>query len=297
MKIFIFFAAFWLQQYAFSTDVLPQKISREDGSEIWYYHNDVPDNNETLFVIVQGGSCISVPHQQNRMALFKDLKFKADTLWVEKYGLTNEDRGDQCPSEFIENNSPLQRVDDYLAVFDLLKDQYQRIIVLGAREGAAIMSLLLADESVPISAAIAINTGGGSYANDMVWQIEKVRPMDDLEIDHPVISKFLEQGKSGKIADDVGLLDHNYRWWYEMLNTNMYKTLKNSHKPLLIIQGLADRQLSTDNLNTPYYCLINKENVTVYYYEDLNHELADSFEQPDIPCVVKDVQYWLEHLG
>lgn len=294
MKKLILLIVICLYQYVVATEVEPKKILRQDGSEILYYHHITADNHRTLFVIVQGSSCISVPQQYDRMSLFEDLQFQADTLWVEKYGLTYEDRDSNCPIEYIENNSPLQRVDDYLAVFAQVANRYDRIIVLGAREGAAIMSLLLADERLPISAAIAINMGGGSYANDLVWQIETA---DDLEHNDSVISAFLEQGKNGEISENVGFLDHNYRWWYEMLNTNMYNILKNSQKPLLIIQGLADRHLSSDMYSSSYYCLIRKENVTVYYYENLNHELATSFDQPDVPKVIKDVQYWLKHLS
>lgn len=231
MKIFMLVAMFWLPQCVLGEDI-SQHISRKDGTDVIYYHHVVVDNNGTLFVIIQGGSCISVPHQLERMSLFEDLDFKADTLWVEKYGLTNEDRSSTCPQIYIENNTPLQRVDDYITVFNQLSGQYQRIIILGAREGAAILSLLLADENMPISAAIAVNTGAGSYANDMVWQIEQVKALEDLALEHPVISKFLEQGKNGEISDDVRFLEHNYRWWYEMLNTNMYSTLKSSENEL-----------------------------------------------------------------
>lgn len=297
MKRFIIFNIFWLLQCSFGANFLPKTIPRTDGTEVIYYHDVGIGNNDTLFVIVQGGSCISVPQQSDRMSLFEDLNFKADTLWVEKYGLTNEGRSSRCPQAYIENNTPLQRVDDYVLVLNHIAGQYKRITVLGAREGAAILSILLADDRVPISEAIAVNTGAGSYANDMIWQIEKVRVLDDLALEHPVISKFLEQGKNGEISEDARFLDHNYRWWYEMLNGNMYNTLKNSHKPLLIIEGLADRHLTYDNKNTPYYCLIHKDNVTVYYYEDLTHELANSFDGPEIPNIVRDVKYWLEHLN
>ncbi|GAA5094495.1 hypothetical protein [Wohlfahrtiimonas larvae] len=297
MKIFMSCALILLLQYVVATEIEPMKIARDDGSDILYYYHQEDDNNDTLFVIIQGSACISVPYQYGRMSLFADLNFKADTLWVEKYGLINEGRDAECPSTFIENNSPLQRVDDYVTVFRQLSGRYKHIILLGVREGAAIMSLLLANENLPISAAIAINTGAGSYANDMVWRIETAESLDDLVLEHPVISKFLEQGQNGEITNDIGFLDHNYHWWYEMLNTNMYNTLKNSHKPLLIIQGLADRYMSSDIYISSYYCLISKENVTVYYYKNLNHELADSFDQPDIPKVLTDIQSWLNHLN
>lgn len=279
---------------AWATDIDVDSVPRKDGSNIIYYHHVMEDNYNTLLVIIQGGACIAVPKQRERMKLFEDLDYKADVLWVEKYGLTNEGYDSTCPMAYIENNSPLQRASDYVTVFEHLSGKYQKIIVLGAREGAAVLSLLVADEKVPINAAIAINSGGGSYPNDMLWQIETIDHSTADETDHPVISRFLQQAKSGDLPKDVSFHDHGYRWWYEMLNTNMYQTLKNSEKPLLLIQGLADRQLLIENQEDAYYKLIHRKNVTVYYYEQLNHELANSFDQPDVPNVVKDVQAWLK---
>lgn len=81
-----------------------------------------------------------------------------------------------------------------------------------------------------------------------------------------------------------------------MLNTNMYETLKKSQKPLLIVQGLADREILLDDSDTMYERLTNKKNVTVYYYETLTHEYAANFHLPDIDHAIKDVRYWLEQL-
>ncbi|MGL4673361.1 MAG: hypothetical protein ACRCXK_00735, partial [Wohlfahrtiimonas sp.] len=60
--------------------------------------------------------------------------------------------------------------------------------------------------------------------------------------------------------------------------------------------GLADREIALDNSQTMYDCLTNKENVTVYYYENLNHELSENFRLPDIDDAVFDVHYWLDQL-
>lgn len=276
-------------------EAVVQFVPREDYSNIRYYHNIQNKESDILLLVIQGGACISVSHQVNTRQLLEKLTIDADILWVEKYGLTNESAESVCPQEYIENNSPLHRLDDYLQVLNNLMHSYQKIIVIGSQEGAAIASLLLADENIPITAGIVVNSGGGSYANDAIWQIEK-RPTEVMDNDHPVISRFLEQAKQGDLPQNINFQNHGYRWWYEMLNTNMYETLKQSTKPLLIVQGLADREISSDGSHAMYECLTNKENVTVYYYENLNHELSENFSLPDIDDAVFDVQYWLDQL-
>lgn len=274
-------------------ETVVNSVLRDDNSQIYYYHQIKDNSHQTLLLVVQSGACVSVFHQLDTRLLLEKLAFHSDILWVEKYGLTNESMTSECPRAYIENNSPLQRVDDYIKVLKKFTDQYQRIIVVGAQEGAAVASLLLADENLPITAGIIINSGGGSYANNEIWQIEKF-PIDVMDNDHPVISKFLEQDNNDDLSFSFN--NHGYRWWYEMLNTNMYETLKKSQKPLLIIQGLADREVSNDGSQAMYDRLTNKKNVTVYYYETLNHELSNNFRLPDINDAVSDVRYWLDHL-
>lgn len=276
-------------------ETIVNSVLRDDESPIRYYHHIKNHNNQTLLLVVQSGACVSVFHQLDTRILLEKLNFDADVLWVEKYGLTNESTQSKCPQEYIENNAPLQRMDDYLKVLKKFAPRYQRIIVIGAQEGAAIASLLLADESIPIVAGIVINSGGGTYANDAIWQIEQ-SPTEVMENDHPVISRFLEEGKQGKLPIDIRFQNHGYRWWYEMLNTNMYETLKKSQKPLLIVQGLANRAVSSEGSHVMYDRLTDKKNVKVYYYETLTHEYAANFHLPDIDHAIKDVRYWLEQL-
>lgn len=276
-------------------ETIVNSISRADNSLVRYYHYTQENNHKTLLMMVQSGACISVFHQLDTRILLEKLGLQTDVLWVEKYGLTNESANSKCPQEYIENNSPLLRVDDYILVLNKLADQYDKIIVIGAQEGAAVVSLLLANETLPITAGIVINSGGGSYANDVLWQIEKF-PMKVLDESHPITSEFLESTKNGDLPTKLAFQNHGYRWWYEMLNTNMYETLKKSQKPLLIVQGLADREILLDDSDTMYEQLTNKKNVTVYYYETLTHEYAANFRLPDIDHAIKDVRYWLEQL-
>lgn len=276
-------------------ETIVNSVLRDDGSQVHYYHHIKGNNNQTLLLVVQSGACISVFHQLDTRILLEKLDFDADVLWVEKYGLTNESAQSKCPQAYIENNAPLQRVDDYLKVLKKFVPRYQRIIVVGAQEGTAIASLLLADESIPIVAGIVINSGGGTYANDAIWQIEQ-SPTEVMENDHPIVSRFLEEGKHGNLPIDINFQNHGYLWWYEMLNTNMYETLKKSQKPLLILQGLANRAVSSEGSHVMYNRLTNKKNVTVYYYENLNHEISENFKLPDINDAVFDVRYWLNRL-
>lgn len=291
----IFFTIILLLISVVQAEMIVKSLLRDYHSRLRYHHHIKSDNNDTLLLVIQSGACISVFHQLNTRILLEKLNFNSDVLWVEKYGLTNESALSECPKEYTENNSPLHRLDDYIKVLKKFAGQYQKIIVVGAQEGAAIASLLLADDTLPITAGIVINSGGGSYANDAIWQIEK-QPTEVIDNDHPVISRFLEQAKQGDLPKNISFQNHSYRWWYEMLNMNMYETLKKSIKPLLIVQGLADREISSDNSQALYYCLIKKENVTVYYYESLTHEFSDNFRLPDINDAVADVRHWLEQL-
>ncbi|MFM4680347.1 hypothetical protein ACEUD4_18600 [Aeromonas media] len=98
---------------------------------------------------------------------YQDVWPEADVLLVEKYGIdsklkysTDPARKD-CPAQYLEKDTPTQRVADIKVVLDTVRKdgQYKRFILLGGSEGAVIANLVTADIDY-LDATISFNGGG-----------------------------------------------------------------------------------------------------------------------------------------
>ncbi|EQB8044439.1 hypothetical protein ACYUML_003981, partial [Aeromonas hydrophila] len=125
-------------------DIITRTASRDDGSPISYYLVQHSHDAETLLLILQGSDCNSVLNIDSIFSDYKNVWPEADVLLVEKYGInrrlkysTDPTRKD-CPAQYLENDSPAQRVADIKAVLDIVRKngQYKIFILLGGSEGA-----------------------------------------------------------------------------------------------------------------------------------------------------------------
>ncbi|MGL6618667.1 alpha/beta hydrolase [Aeromonas hydrophila] len=232
-------------------DITTRTASRDDGSPISYYLVQHSHDVDTLLLILQGSDCNSVLNIDSILSDYKNVWPEADILLVEKYGIdsklkysTDPARKD-CPAQYLEKDSPAQRVADIKAVLDAVRKdgQYKTFILLGGSEGAVIANLVTADVDY-IDATIAFNGGGRWFIDDVSHSIAVKHKNPEAarkEIDgfkgfskHVLNNKPFELDVSG----------HGYHWWQQMLSIDQLDTLKNVNSPLLIIQGGMDTSVS-----------------------------------------------------
>ncbi|WP_429040536.1 hypothetical protein [Aeromonas media] len=174
----IFLLLLFLTGPVCAKEVITHTTSRDDGSPISYYLVPHSYDADTLLLILQGSDCNSVLKIDS---IFSDYKYvwpEADLLLIEKYNIdsklkysTDPARKD-CPAQYLEKDSPAQRVADIKVVLDIIRKegQYKRFILLGGSEGAVIANLVSADID-SIDATIAFNGGGRRFIDDVSHSI------------------------------------------------------------------------------------------------------------------------------
>ncbi|MCO4115727.1 MULTISPECIES: alpha/beta hydrolase family protein [Aeromonas] len=284
-------------------DITTRTASRDDGSPVSYYLVQHSHDADTLLLILQGSDCNSVLNIDSILSDYKDVWPEADVLLIEKYGIdrklkysTDPARKD-CPAQYLEKDSPAQRVADIKAVLDIIRKdrQYKTFILLGGSEGAVIANLVTADVDY-IDATIAFNGGGRWFIDDVSHSIaaEHKNPaaarknIDGFKgfAEHVLNSKPFELEVSG----------HGYHWWQQMLSLDQLDTLKNIKSPLLIIQGGRDTSVSpqkTDEL-IQRLKVLGKRNIEYRRYEELDHGLKDSDGKNLRKEVISDMNMWLK---
>lgn len=261
-------------------DIMTRTASRDDGSPISYYLVPHSYDADTLLLILQGSDCNSVFKIDSILTNYKNVWPEADILLVEKYGIdkgltysTDPARKD-CPAQYLEKDSPAQRVADIKVVLDTVRkdEQYKTFIILGGSEGAVIANLVSADVDY-IDATIAFNGGGRWFIDDVSHSIAVKhknpaaarKDIDDFKgfAEHVLNSKPFELEVSG----------HGYHWWQQMLSLDQLDTLQNVKSPLLIIQGGRDTSVSpqkTDEL-MQHLKELGKSNIEYRRYKELDH--------------------------
>lgn len=298
----IFLLLLFLTFISNADDITTHTASRNDGSPISYYLVQHSHDADTLLLILQGSDCNSVLNIDSILSDYKDVWPEADVLLIEKYGInrklkysTDPARKD-CPAQYLENDSPAQRVADIKAVLDTVRKdgQYKRFILLGGSEGAVIANLVSADIDY-IDATISFNGGGRWFIDDVSHSIAAKhnnpaaarKDIDDFKgfTEHVLNSKPFELEASG----------HGYHWWQQMLSLDQLDTLKNIKSPLLIIQGGRDTSVSpqkTDEL-MQHLKELGKSNIEYRRYEELDHGLKNSDGKSQRKEVVGDINMWL----
>ncbi|MBL0571004.1 alpha/beta hydrolase [Aeromonas hydrophila] len=283
-------------------DITTRTASRDDGSPVSYYLVQHSHGAETLLLILQGSDCNSVLNIDSIFSDYKNVWPEADVLLVEKYGInrklkysTDPARKD-CPAQYLEKDSPAQRVADIKAVLDIIRKdrQYKTFILLGGSEGAVIANLVTADVDY-IDATIAFNGGGRWFIDDVSHSIaaEHKNPaaarknIDGFKgfAEHVLNSKPFELEVSG----------HGYHWWQQMLSLDQLDTFKKVKSPLLIIQGGRDTSVSPQKTDEMMQRLkeLGKSNIEYRRYEALDHGLKDSDGKSQRKEVVSDMNMWL----
>lgn len=284
-------------------EVMTRTASRDDSSPISYYLVQHSHDTDTLLLILQGSDCNSVLNINSILSDYKNVWPEADILLVEKYGIdsklkysTDPARKD-CPAQYLEKDSPAQRVADIKAVLDTVQKngQYKTLILLGGSEGAIIAKLVTVEVDY-IDATIAFNGGGRWFIDDVSHSIAAKHNNPEearKEIDgfkgfavHVLNSKPFELDVSG----------HGYHWWQQMLSLDQLDTLQNIKSPLLIIQSGMDTSVSPQKTDELMQRLkeLGKNNIEYRRYEALDHGLKNSDGTSLRKEVIGDMNLWLQ---
>ncbi len=284
-------------------DIMTRTASRDDSSHISYYLVQHSYDADTLLLILQGSDCNSVLKIDSILTNYKNVWPESDILLVEKYGIdkgltysTDPARKD-CPAQYLEKDSPAQRVADIKVVLDTVRKegQYKRFILLGGSEGAVIANLVTADVDY-IDATIAFNGGGRWFIDDVSHSIAaKHRNPEEARKESDGFRGFAEHVLNNK-PFELDVSGHGYHWWQQMLSIDQLDALKKVKSPLLIIQGGRDTSVSPQKTDEMMQHLneLGKSNIEYRRYEALDHGLKNSDGKNQRKEVVSDMNIWLQ---
>ncbi|MGT4070788.1 UNVERIFIED_CONTAM: prolyl oligopeptidase family serine peptidase [Aeromonas hydrophila] len=298
----IFLLLLFLTFTSNAVDITTRTASRDDGSPISYYLVQHSHDADTLILILQGSDCNSVLNIDSILSDYKNVWPEADVLLVEKYGInrklkysTDPARKD-CPAQYVEKDSPAQRVADIKAVLDIVRKNghYKTFILLGGSEGAVIANLVTADVDY-IDATIAFNGGGRWFIDDVSHSIAvKHKNPAAARKDINGFKGFAEHVLNSK-PFELEVSGHGYHWWQQMLSIDQLDTLKKVNSPLLIVQGGIDTSVSPQKTDELLQRLkdLGKNNIEYRRYEKLDHGFKDSDGKSQRKEVVSDMNMWL----
>lgn len=244
--------------------------NREDQSEITYYLKKSSDA-KSLAVILQGSDCNSIYNNQFVLDNFADLLPEADTLLVEKYGITHQlpyvkDERKDCPKEYLDNDSMAQRVQDYVQVLDKLKDHYQNIYLIGGRQ---------------------------YFLDDIYYFIEQSVPAEYQEDAKASFKESLQAVLDGKSEDYLS--EHGKQWWQSVTQIDFQQTLENSQNQILVIQTLND-----DNVNWQGAIDMSKRiqsnKVKFHFIDGQNHYFENEQGERSTEDLRTIIQDWLKRV-
>lgn len=283
------------------------QMPRGDGSSIRYYLEPrVPGQTSTqLLLVLQGSDCNSVTQVS---AIRRDIARawpQADLLTVEKYGIddslpydSDPERSD-CPVPYLEHDSPQQRAGDLDMVLAALRSAhgYRQVVAIGGSEGAAVANLLAA-HSPHVDATIAFNGGGQWFLNDIVHSLSS-EPMPASE------RRKAEQGLRAfarhvlqSPPQPMAMSGHGYRWWRDTLELDQLALLRQSTRPVLIMQAGADSSVSPQSTLSMIARLhqAGKRNISYRTYPGLNHAMAEPGGASHLSRVADDMAMWLRQV-
>lgn len=301
---FIFAVLLFLAHAAYAESVRDYVMGREDGSTIHYYllQPSTESASDTLLLILQGSDCNSALQVEAIFSDYRNVWPEADVLLIEKYGIdktlnfsANVERAD-CPSQYLKNDSPKQRVADIEAVLAAVRGsgRYPNLILLGGSEGAAVANMVAAKVD-KVSATVAFNGGGRWFIDDVIHSIA-ASAEDSADVEEAVngIRGFSRHILNSPPSDLV-VSGHGYKWWYEMLSLDQRKLLEAVDTPLLIVQGGRDVSVSPKKVDDLVAALnkAGKDNIEYRKYEELDHYFSDRRGDSQRGAVVKDIHHWL----
>lgn len=283
-------------------DIMTRTASRDDSSHISYYLVPHSYDTGTLLLILQGSDCNSVLKIDSILTDYKNVWPEADVLLIEKYGINRKlkyskdaERKD-CPAQYLEKDSPAQRVADINTVLGIVRKdgQYKKLILLGGSEGAVIANLVSADID-SIDATIAFNGGGRWFIDDVSHSIAVKHKNPEAarkEIDG--FKGFAEHMLNNE-PFELDVSGHGYHWWQQMLSIDQLDILKKVKSPLLVVQGGMDTSVSPQKTDEMMQRLeeFGKNNIEYRRYEALDHGLKDSDGKSLRKEVIRDINIWL----
>ncbi len=282
----------------------PIEIRRDDETTVNYYLQLEEQGSHTkdLLVILQGSDCNSVRKIKTIQKL-AEVYPGADILTVEKYGINEElsyssevERSD-CPSGYIENDNPQQRVSDLNKVTTVLRNKYmyERVIVVGGSEGAVIAYMLAASADY-IDAVVLFGSGGRFFIDDVVHSM-KFAITSEKELAESIKGfKQLSEHILSNGPFEISMSNHGYSWWRTMLSLDQQEFLKRIAIPVLVVQGGQDRSASPEKATEMVDSLkkTGKNNIDYYFYPDHDHALNLSLADNSASLVIDDIKNWLK---
>ncbi|MFS1526207.1 alpha/beta hydrolase family protein [Microbulbifer sp. 2304DJ12-6] len=300
----IFF--FWAFYACSDTGEIEQSVvERNDGSKINYYMFESSHtlSGNTLLLILQGSDCNSVLQIESIFVDYKNIWPAADLLLIEKYGIdrelsySSEVEREDCPIQYLQKDSPKQRVSDIKIVLDIVRkdDKYSNFIVLGGSEGAIIANLLAASIDY-VDATISFNGGGRWFIDDIIHSIMSgYENSDDAKEGIAGFRKFSEHILNSKVFA-LEVSGHGYSWWHQMLSIDQLNVLQKVDSPLLVLQGGIDLSVSPQKVDELILALrkLGKENIEYLTYEGLDHGFNNIQGQSEREKVVNNINTWLK---
>lgn len=257
-----------------------------------------------LLIYFQGSNCNSVTQDRFLQQHVRDAWPSADLLFIEKRGITadlpysSEAERPDCPKEYIQRDSPQQRVDDIKVVLDfvLRENSYQSVIALGGSEGA-LVAAMYAVQSKAVTNVVLINAGGRSFLDDVLHNIRSTSPPGKIEEE---LSGF--NGFAGHILSsepfDLEVSNHGYHWWRNVLTIDLKSVLDSVDVPTLIIQAGQDKSVSPEAVVTMVENLhtAGKDNISFLFYPDIDHGLIDTAGISMASKIIGDINQWLRSI-
>ncbi|WP_438464555.1 alpha/beta hydrolase family protein [Marinomonas sp. PE14-40] len=275
-------------------------LDRDDESSIIFYLKKQPSSAENLLLLIQGSDCNSVYHNNIINEVFSASLNDKDVLTIEKYGIdknlswnTSSERND-CPQDYINNDSPSQRVKDIKQVLKhvMASKQYKKLVVLGGSEGALVANMLSA-QFEKVTHTIAINGGGRWFLDDVIYNIEQTTTDENYESQKQGFLGFT-QHLLNTPKFDLTMSGHGYRWWREMLEIDQTEAIRQIDNPIFIIQTEDDLNVSPKlALQQAQFLMATKSNILYKAYPNLDHGFKRASGVSEAHSVVVDIQAWL----
>ncbi|KKC98892.1 alpha/beta hydrolase [Photobacterium halotolerans] len=275
-----------------------EALKRSDGSAITYYLTG--RGSDRLLVLIQGSDCNSVFHNTNINDNFSQVMDDADILMVEKYGIDQRlswnpdpERTD-CPDAYLQQDSPLQRVDDYLTVLDQLDqdNRYAQIILLGGSEGALVANLLAA-KSDKVTAVVALNGGGRFFIDDVLYNMQSQMPPQAFSEAEQGFRQFSQSVLQSQ-GMDITVSGHGYHWWKDMLTADQQQILQAIDVPVLLIQAEEDTHVDPHAFESMVKALKQTTpHIQPRTYAGLDHAFKDAQGQSQVERVLADIRVWI----
>lgn len=269
-----------------------------NGKEINYYVvQQGKQKSVNLLVLMQGSDCQSIVNNPNIVKRFGAVIPNSDILLVEKTGL-NEEIGidgqevpdEKCPVEYMKNDSPFERADNYIALLNKLKGDYQRIIIVGGSEGATVANLVASKVNF-ITASVVLNSGGRYFLDDVLYSIQHTTPTQDVANSIEGFKQFAEAAKRKQLDENQFVSGHGPKWWYESLSIDSLNVIQSIKHPHLIIQTMND--VNVDAYSTEKMIKDNQNpQISFKMYQNLDHFFKDNTGQLHTDIIVDDIQQW-----